>query len=384
VELRLGQAFFRRLGRLPSSTKRILSRHDYRRTPGLTPIYERMRALRPEVIKIATMAEDISDAGRMVELWRRARSERQPLIGICMGERGEITRILGGIWGCLLTFGAPEAGAATGPGQRTVDDLHNVFRVHTLGRQTKVFGLIGNPVSHSRGIFFHNAAFHRRRINAVYVNCLVDQIPSFFRTVAGGFSGFSVTMPHKQSVIPLLDSLDDASRTLGSVNTVIRRRGSWKGSNTDFPALEQLLTSAGGVRGKKVVILGAGGTARTMACAALRGGADVTVAGRTPGRARALAGELGCSWCRLDEVEEHACDVLMNATPVGMAGTGRSMLCSASFLRRCSIVMDAVYAPEMTPLLENARRQGCRIIKGIDLFRAQARLQSRLFIEACA
>lgn len=366
----------------------IVSYHNFQNTPErLTEIYRKMRSLRAEIIKVATMAETIADTRRIFDLCALARSQRQPLIAHCMGPHGEISRILAGKYGSFLSFGSLTAAAVTAPGQRTVAELKEVFRVHRVTAHTRIFGLVGNPVHRSKGYLYHNSVFARRRVNAVYVNCLVDSLGEFMTSLGELMRGLSVTMPFKQQIIPLLDRCSEEASALGAVNTVVRRRGMLHGHNTDLPAIVSLLKEKTTLARKRVVVLGTGGTARTMAFGAMANGASATVVGRTPEKAFGLAGHLGCGAATYDALSDLPCDVLMNATPVGMTDEdvkkGR-MLVPRGFLRNRMVVFDAVNHPQRTPLLQEAERIGCRIITGAELFERQARLQSQFFLEAAA
>lgn len=387
VELSWGTKMIRRLISLSAGAKTIVSHHDMNATPGnLGAVYQRARSLEPDVVKIAVMARSIADNRALFDLCERAKSDRQPLIALCMGEHGEISRILAARLGAFLTFGAVAESSVTAPGQLTYDQLKNVFRVQKLNSRTKLFGLIGNPVKQSRGIFYHNAIFKRRGLNAVYVNLLTDDMDRFFETLSGPFTGFSVTMPFKQQVVPYVHRLEGDAGSLGIVNTIIRRRHLLFGYNTDLPALAGILKKRLNLRSKRVAIIGTGATAKTMAFLCVNRGAKPTIVGRDAGEARRLAAEMNVDWNTPEELTDIGCDLLMNATPANM-GTNQSggmkpLLIPTSAFRKGMVVFDAVYEPAATPMLRHAEMSGCTVISGIELFRRQARLQSRLFLEA--
>ena len=383
IELRWGLTFFKKFLENYNRQRLICSSHNFQRTPkNLSAVYHRCRKTRAGIIKLATMANGISDNNIMFGVLQQARKDRQPIIGICMGEYGEATRIIGGKIGSLLTFGGTGASSKTGPGQLTVSELKTIFHVENISARTRIFGLIGNPVKQSRGIYFHNKRFHETKLDAVYLNFLVDDLSKFWNTFAGLVTGLSVTMPLKERIIPFLDSIDPDVASLRSINTVIKKKNTCTGYNTDYMALVDLLKRRTSLKGNHVLILGTGGTARAMICAAVSRGDVVTVLGRSHKKAESLAREFSCQWDFLENICLHRCDILMNATSVGMAGNNSSSnsLVPKNFLNRKMIVLDAVYTPPITTLVRHARTTGCSVITGQELFERQASIQSQLFM----
>ncbi|HTK82119.1 MAG TPA: type I 3-dehydroquinate dehydratase [Bacteroidota bacterium] len=387
IEFSWGKHAIRRLLSGANDAKVIVSYHNFEHTAARLPALARnMKAAGADVIKIATMAKSIEDASSIFKLMQDIRKNgRTPTIALCMGERGEVSRILGGKFGGFLTFGSADRSSVTAPGQRTVDELKNIFRSDTLTSRTKVFGLVGNPVAHSSGIYFHNDVFSRRSADAVYVNFLVDNLATFIKRFSGMLAGLSVTMPFKQDILEYLDRVQPDAEALHAVNTVIVRRNKLHGYNTDLPAIEKLLRRKITLSGKKVLILGTGGTAATMAFASRRNGAQVTLVGRSLASARKLAARFGCGALTYDTLSDVSCDVLINATPVGMDQAGYripSTFLPSGLLRKRMLVFDAVYNPPITKLLRKATASGCETISGADLFKEQALLQSRLFLKS--
>ena len=381
IERRWGAPPIRSLLRFGSPGRLIVSHHDPKKTPkNLLKIYRRLSATPGGTLKLVTTATDISDNRRVFELLRRAKKDRRKVAAFCMNERGQISRILGARFGNALTYAALSAEKTTASGQLTVPDLKKTYRVHTLDRRTRIFGLVGNPVSQSSGVAFHNSVFARKSLNAVYVNFLVDDLNSFLSAFRDDIAGLSITMPFKTPVIPFLDEIDPMAAMLNSVNTVVVRKRRLVGYNTDLPAVCSILEQRAKPKGKRAIILGTGATARTMAYAAISGGASTTIVGRSGRKARALAREAGCSWAALGQLMSLPADIIMNATPVGMGSVPGESLVPRRYLRRGMTVFEAVYNPPLTPLLRDAREAGCRIIPGIELFKAQARLQSALFL----
>jgi 3-dehydroquinate dehydratase/shikimate dehydrogenase len=159
-----------------------------------------------------------------------------PIIGLVMNNRGFISRVLCPKFGGYLTFGSLEKGKESAPAQPTAADLINVYNIRQIGPDTKVFGIIGNPVGHSKSPILHNEAFRSVGLNAVYVPFLVDDLAKFLQTYSSpDFAGFSCTIPHKEAAVRCCDEVDPIARDIGAVNTIIRKPdGKLVGFNTDY------------------------------------------------------------------------------------------------------------------------------------------------------
>jgi 3-dehydroquinate dehydratase/shikimate dehydrogenase len=383
VEMSWGAKLIHRLQARCKSTKIICSYHNYNETPiNLIGQYRKMLKSGAPILKIVTYANDISDNERIFRFLDDARNNQTKLIAFCMGDRGQVSRILAPVYGSYLTYAARSTEDITAPGQISLDDLNNIYSIRSLNKRSKIFGLVGNPVHHSRGIYFHNDRFRKKKINAVYLNFLVDDLPSFFETYRDRLNGFSVTMPFKEKIVPLLDSIDDKIKDLHAVNTVIRSREKFTGYNTDLLSVEHAVRKRTTIRRKNVLILGTGGMAKAMAYAMIREGANVTIAGRSTRKAKIIAKELGCDSLNIANIESLSPEILMNGTSVGMSPDTDEILIPKHFLRKNMLVLDAVYSTMTTRLIREARNTGCRIITGRELFEYQAVLQSSMFIKS--
>lgn len=252
----------------------------------------------------------------------------------------------------------------------------------------KLFALIGDPVEQSLSPPIHNAAFRALGLNCAYVALRVPK--QFLTDAIGGIralniAGFNITTPHKIGIVGLLDELDESASLVGAVNTVKNDRGKLIGFNTDGEgALRALKEKVGSVRGKEVVLLGAGGAARAIAFSLSKAGARLTIANRTVPRAKALASTIGqklgmevkvasLNRAELTGALKNA-DVLINATSVGMSPKAGQTLVSASMMHRGLVVYDIVYEPLLTKLLREARRAGGRTIDGLGMLVHQGAL----------
>jgi 3-dehydroquinate dehydratase/shikimate dehydrogenase len=359
----------------------LLSLHDFRRMPPLGPTLEarwrgQVDAIKVDAIKVAGAARTIADSVRLLRFPARMRN----CVAVPMGEVGLPARLLALREGSALAY-APVS-AATAPGQVSLQEMKHLYRAHALNRQTRVFGVIGDPIAHSLSPLLHNTAFVARRINAVYLPFLVKNLRDFLKAVPDfGLRGFSVTLPHKQSILRHLQDCDALSAEIGAVNTVVvRRDGSLYGCNTDYVgvlhALEKKLRLAKG----RVLILGAGGSARAAAFALTRAGAAVSICARRDAAARELARAAGAEVVPRRALKTESFDAIVNATPVGMhPDTAISPLEPGEL--HCRIVMDLIYRPERTQLLKVAAQKRIATVSGVEMFLAQGIAQWELWMK---
>ncbi|HLA37638.1 MAG TPA: shikimate dehydrogenase, partial [Candidatus Brocadiales bacterium] len=294
---------------------------------------------------------------------------------------GLISRILAPKYGSYLTFGSLDVGKESAPGQLTAREMLGVYHVDKINRETALYGLIGNPVGHSLGPYVHNAAFRELGINAVYLPFKVENLSEFVQGFRGlKVQGYSVTIPHKEAIVPLLDGLDPLAREIGAVNTVVNKAGNLMGYNTDSTAaMRELEEAMGDLKGKKATLIGAGGAARAIAFGLKKKGADVTLVNRTEDRARRLAEELGCRYRRFEDVTKIDGEVLINTTSVGMYPKTDISPVPPEAIRPGMWVFDIVYNPLQTCLLREAEERGCRTLDGLRMFLYQAAQQFELW-----
>ena len=354
----------------------MLSVHDFNGIPSLNAFPAARRLLADaDAIKIAAAARTLSDSVRLLRL-----AEKPNCVAVPMGDVGLPARLLALREGSALAY-APVA-AATAPGQVSLREMKHLYRAHALNRKTQVFGVIGDPIAHSLSPLLHNTAFVARKLNAVYLPFLVRNLRDFLKA-APDFSlrGFSVTLPHKQSIMRHLQDCDRLSADIGAVNTVIvRRNGSLYGCNTDYVGVLRALERKLLLPKSRVLILGAGGSARAAAFALSRAGAAVYICARREAAARELARAIGGEIMPRRALRTKSFDAILNATPVGMyPHAAISPLASAEL--HCRIVMDLIYRPERTQLLKLAAHKGIATVSGVEMFLAQGIAQWELWIK---
>ena len=235
-----------------------------------------------------------------------------------------------------------------------------------LDGATQLYGIMGNPVSHSLSPAMHNAAFAACGLNKVYVPFAVVDVPGAldgFRAL--GVGGVSVTIPHKQAVIPHLDAIDPVADKIGAVNTLVIDGRRIHGYNSDWIGANQALETIVDLPASTVLVLGAGGSARAIGFGLQAKGATVIIANRTLSRGRALARDLDCDCYPLAEIGGVAADALVNATAVGMTPMADATPVPRSVLENIPAVMDIVYAPARTRLLTEAEQAGCKTVSGM-------------------
>jgi 3-dehydroquinate dehydratase / shikimate dehydrogenase len=354
----------------------LLSIHDFDRTPALPRNLSTPARGEVDAVKIAAKAETIGDSIRLLELARHSKN----FIAVPMGELGLPARILALRQGSALAY-APVA-EATAPGQVSLHELKHLYRAHKLGQQTQVYGVIGDPVGHSLSPLLHNTGFVARRLDAVYLPFLVHRLKDFLAAVPEfGIRGFSVTLPHKQTILKHLSACEPLAADIGAVNTVIvRRNGSLYGRNTDYLGVLRALEKKLRIKGSRVLIFGAGGAARAAAFALALAGATLAICARREKAAKELARAVGGEIVHHRALCSEFFDVILNATPVGMyPHDDVSPLASREL--HCRMVMDLIYRPQRTQLLKIAAQKGITTVSGAEMFVAQGIAQWEMWME---
>ena len=354
----------------------LLSVHDFERTPALPRSISAPARGGVDAVKIAAKARTIADSVRLLRLARRSKN----FVAVPMGEIGLAARILALREGSALAY-APVA-EATAPGQVSLDEMKRLYRAHALTRRTQVYGVIGDPIAHSLSPLLHNTGFVARHTDAVYLPFLVHRLGDFLAAVPEfGIRGFSVTLPHKLTILKHLKECEPLAADIGAVNTVIvRRNGSLYGCNTDYVGVLRALEKKLRIKGSRVLIFGAGGSARAAAFALARAGAVVGICARREKAAKELARSVGGEVVPRRALRTEFFDAILNSTPVGMHPRGGISPLAPGELH-CRIVMDLIYRPHRTQLLKIAAQKGVATVSGVDMFLAQGIAQWEIWTE---
>lgn len=378
IEIESAELASAKLEGLRNSCFVVISYHNFEGTPALDPIVRRTTQVSADAYKIVTTARKPSDTQRVLALARA--NPRQKFVLLAMGETGFPSRVLSPAMGGLYTYAAPAAAEGTAAGQVSARQLRTLYRVEKFSRGAKIFGVVADPVRHSISPHVHNRALQARRIDGVYLPFLVKppQLRDFLMFAEKlPLAGFSVTIPHKQKIIRYLDVVDPLARRIGAVNTVWRKAGKWRGTNTDAAGVTGPLARAMKLGKSRVLVVGNGGAARGAVFALADAGAQVSITGRNPDRVRALAKACGAEPLSREQLAKQQFDALVHATPLGM----HPKVDDCYFEDRipADLVFDMVYNPHETLLLKRAKEQGCEVIHGIEMFVEQAMRQFEIF-----
>jgi len=401
------------------TAKRLVSFHDFVGTPeDLDALYDRLAAQDADLVKIACMAQTPMDSLRMLDLVKRKRNAKFPVVGFCMGEMGKPSRILCQAFGSPFTYCAPSAQDAVAPGMISWEEMRSLYRAEELTEETEVFGVIADPVGHSMSPLIHNSAFIENglpdrvylplRIPPKDLDAFMEMAPKVLK-----MRGLSVTIPHKEKVIPLLDSVDTSVKLIAACNTVLwDLNGVSEGTNTDYQAamssFAETLSAPGPhhvegwteplddpktgeilaqpILGKTAMILGSGGVGKALAIGLARRGAKLILTDIDLSRAQALAERLAQDGFETQAVDwavrhEQDADFLVNCTPIGMSPKVDASPWDPAHLHPAHVCFDAVYNPEETLFIRSAKEKGCATVNGLQMFVKQAGLQFERFTQ---
>ncbi|HXE64295.1 MAG TPA: shikimate dehydrogenase [Bryobacteraceae bacterium] len=378
VEIETAEVAMARCAELRARAYLIISWHHFETTPPLDPVLKRMRKVPADIYKLVSTARKPTDTGRILAASRL--SPKIPLVTLAMGEVGFPSRVISPAFGTMFTYAAPAHVQGTASGQVNARQLRSLYRIDKFTRAAKIYGVIADPVGHSVSPQVHNRAFQSKRIDAVYVPLLVNpnQLRDFFQFAEElPLAGFSVTIPHKRRIIRYLDYVDPLARRIGAVNTVWRKAGKWRGTNTDAEAVARPLAKLLDLSKATVLIAGNGGAAHSAACALSDAGAKLSITGRNPDRVRAFARTLGAENLTMEQARAKHFDVVVNATSVGMWPNVKDCLFPDKIPG--DIVFDLVYNPLETELIRRARAQNLQVITGVKMFIEQAVRQFELW-----
>jgi 3-dehydroquinate dehydratase/shikimate dehydrogenase len=371
VEIETAEIAQDRLSHFRGRTQVLVSYHNFEATPPMDTVVSRIMKVQADAYKIVTTARKPSDNVRVLAAAKAL--PKHHMIVLAMGELGFPTRVLSPVFGGMYSYATPMFAQGTAAGQVSAKQLRHLYRVEKLSKNAKIYGVIADPVRHSISPAVHNRAFQSRRVEAVYLPFLVTPpcLRDFFSLASKlPLSGFSVTIPHKQKIIRYLDVVDPLARRIGAVNTVWRKGGKWRGTNTDAAGVTGPLSRLVKLAKSKVLIVGNGGAARGAACALSDAGAKIALVGRNADRVRALSKICGAEALLKEQLTDHHFDAVVHATPLGMFPHVNDCFFNGHI--PADIVFDMVYNPIETVLIKRAKEQGKTVVPGLDMFIEQA------------
>lgn len=380
VEIESAESTKAQLEPLRSKCYLIISYHNFDGTPPLEPLVKRLSRFPADAYKVVTTARKPSDTQRVLALAKT--HPKTKFILLAMGETGFPSRVLSPAMGGLYTYAAPSSAEGTAAGQVCSKQLRNLYRIDKFTKGAKIFGVIADPVRHSISPHVHNRAIQARRIDGVYLPFLVKpaQLRDFLLFAERmPVAGFSVTIPHKQKIIRYLDAVDPLARRIGAVNTVWRKAGKWRGTNTDAAGVTGPLAKHLRLGKSRVLLVGNGGAARGAAFALSDAGAKLSITGRNPDRIRALAKICDAEPVMREQLRTNSVhwDAIVHATSLGMWPNVDG--CFFEDKIPGDVIFDMVYSPMETELLKRARSQGLEVVHGVQMFVEQAVRQFEIF-----
>jgi len=366
------------LEKLRSKAAVILSFHDFEATQKLDNILAKMSAYPADFYKIVGTAKTLYDNVTLMKFLDRHR-DAHSLVALCMGEQGIISRVLGVRAGSAFTFAALTKDEKTAPGQIAVQELRGTYRIDQVDAATKVYGVVGDPVSHSLSPAIMNAALRRENVNGVFLALHAKSLKDLLACVHDiPIHGLAITMPYKEEIVEHLDNTDSFTAKTGACNTVVRSQdGKLYGFNTDTSGIVRPLEQRLPLSNARILVLGAGGAARAAVFGLKERGAQISILNRSLPAAQKLARQARVRVVKRTDLKKLDFDVIINATPVGMGNTHESPLNADEI--KAQYVFDMVYDPAETRLLQLAKQRGAQVIAGSEMFVHQAARQFEIW-----
>ncbi len=356
----------------------IRSFHDFSSIP--TDMYHRITkiAAKGSIPKIAVTPNSMLDVIQLFRIEQELKHVEKKII-VGMGPFGVPTRILYKRLGSMLTFTSMNEIA---PGQISAKTMKNVYRADKVNDRTHIYGIIGNPVLHTLSPYIHNPGFDGIKFNAIYVPFLVDNVRSFFVLAEMlPIYGFSVTVPHKQAVLPYLGKITREVKQIGSCNTVVRAKHLWTGTNTDYYGfIAPLVQPLQDGKIQSALVVGAGGASRSVVWALRNYGCRVTILNRDISKAKSLAEITMSNYDSLENAKLYEkVNLIVQTTPVGMTGDRDGDPIEGFIFTKEHYVYELIYTPHYTKMLKRAKKSGATLYFGIDMLYRQGKLQFENF-----
>jgi len=365
------------------NSKIIVSYHNFKETPDseeLNNIYNEIKKSNPDLIKIVTFAKSINDNFKIFELLEG----KENLISLCMGLRGQVSRILAPKYGSKITFTSLKENKESAAGQISIKEMKNVYNIGMINDETKVLGVIGEFAENSMSKYMHNAVFKEDNLNLVYMPFKVrkEELKEFIKNFREfDFKGSSVTIPHKVDINKYIDEIDETAEKIGAVNTIVNKNGKLIGYNTDYYGAVQALKEKTQLSNEKILVIGAGGGARAVIYGLKKENSEITITNRTINNAESLAKEFNVNFDDIKNMKKLIGnkDIIINTTSVGMNPNINESIIKENEFSEGKLVMDIVYKPVNTKLIKLAKKAKCNVITGDRMLIYQAIKQFSLW-----
>lgn len=356
----------------------VLSVHNYG-GPEITSVeISECISVQVAVVKFAISIEESWQGLALLKKLRLTEFGTSQLVLSCMGEAGQWSRMAAKALGSLWSYYCLSEGK-TAPGQIDVNQ-YQYEQFHEAPIDSSIFGIIGNPITHSLSPRIHNAFFSGSDHHSIYVRFPGNDLQELFDLLPPEVQGLSITTPFKQKVVEFCDSLDPVARASGVVNTMLRTSQGWKGYNTDGPAVveavEENWCSIDDFN--RIIILGAGAVAKAVLACISQYREKILVRNRSQDSARRLAESYGAQWVEYDKELDLSESLIIQCTSVGM-GEDSSTPVPEDWINSSVSLVESIYFPRCTKLMQLVNDSGGQCLSGLHLFLHQALLQQKIW-----
>ncbi len=334
-----------------------------------------------EMYKIALMANSTEKVFRAISILNSLRMQGKNVNLVLMGSNGQWVRILASFFKLPWTYISYSKNQQTGPGQLSFNQAVKIYRLHEVDMSYSVYGIIGNPLSHSISPVVHNIAFKELDYKAIYVPFEIDNLELFMGKINEiiPLRGLSVTIPYKQSILSIIDQVEEHAIQIGAINTLKYKELKWIGFNTDWLGFINPLLNIINPGNLNALVLGAGGAASAVIYALKKAKCKVSITNRNNIKALELAKRFYVNFIPWEERDKYNFDILVNATPAGMYPDLNFKPINLKKVEG-KIIYDLIYNPLETELIKEANEKGGITLNGLDMLIEQAIEQLKIWI----
>ncbi len=381
IDLNLGKSVINKIKKHNKRSKIILSYHNYEKTPKLQyliKILEYARKFSVDYYKIVTHANFFEDNYFILKLLDYGNRKKFSIIAHCLGELGKTGRFLAYKNGSKFFYCSVNSSSQTGSGQIPLQILNDIFKIKKLKPSTKIFGVVGNPIKQSRGWLFHNYAFNKTKTNAIYLNFHTSDFEEFIHLFKNYLDGISITIPYKEDILKIPNISSNKIKSIGSANTAIFKDSKPILFNTDYLAIKEIVKKYKYFSNSRILIIGAGGSAKTIAWTLKKYNNEIFITNRTTEKAKSLAAEMDIHFFTPTQRSMSKFDVIINTTPDNnsfLLNTIKRIFKKA----KPKIVLDLELNFHKSHLRKICKTKNIKYIDGFEFFAIQAYHQFKIF-----